>query len=123
MTTKPPRRKANAADREHAAELARRYREHDPYRVEIDGRVVLRHVDGDELEKALDTFAERGTFAAPGIPQSERALILRQAYERVRARGLAAEDAIGVLAEAWRVSDQTVRDAVYGRKRGPAKHK
>jgi hypothetical protein len=123
MTTKPPRRKASAADRAAAAELARRYRERDPYRVEIDGRTVLLYVDGDELEKALDTFAERGTFAAPGLPLSERATILKEGYRRLLARGIGQLEAIPILAAAHGLGEQTVCNALYGRKRRPAKRK
>jgi hypothetical protein len=123
MTTKPPKRKASAADREAAAELARRYRERDPYRVEINGRTVERFVDGDELEKALDAFAERGTFAAPGLPLPERATILKEGYRRLLARGFDQLDALAALVEAHGVGEQTVRDAIYGRMRRPAKRK
>lgn len=124
MTTKPPRRKASAADRAAAAELARRYRERDPYRVEIGGRTVLLYVDGDELEKALDTFAERGTFAVPErLPVSERATILKEGYRRLLARGFDQLEAIAILVDAHGVGEQTVRNALYGRKRLPAKRK
>lgn len=123
MTTKPTRRKApvnrraSKAEREAAAELVRRYLDRDPYRVEIEGRIVEHFVDGDALACALQNFAEDGTFlVAEGLPRAERVLIIKDWYSRLRDRGVGQEDAIGLIAECRGISEQTVRDALYGRK-------
>lgn len=113
----PANRRASKAERDAAAELVRRYRESDPYRVEIEGRIVERFVDGDELARALQKFAEDGTFQAPAdLPRAERVLIVKDWYSRLRDMGVSQEDAIGSIAERRGISEQTVRDALYDRK-------
>jgi hypothetical protein len=114
-----PLRLARRSDRDHAAELARRYREKDPYRVEVSsGRVVELYVDGDWLADSLASFAERGTWDEPAEHRAVFRDLRRDSYRRVfaqlRATGkISALDAIARIAEIWEVSDQTVSDAVY----------
>jgi len=116
-SSKTSKRKARQSDQAHAAELARRYWERDPYRVKIDGRIVERHVDGDQLAYSLETFAERGTFELPAkLPIAERRLILRDNFNRLRERTGSAGKALDIIIDVWGLGEQTVRDDVYGRK-------
>lgn len=60
---KQPKRKARGSDREFAAELVRRYREHDPYVFNEGSEEEYQFsVSGDFLAKALLSFAQQGTF-------------------------------------------------------------
>ena len=119
-SSKTSKRKARDSDREYAAELVRRYRERDPYRVEINGRTIELYVDGDELARSLQAFAEDGTWERPAeLPADFRRESLRWNFNKLREQhGCTAGQAIDIIIEVWKVSEQTVRNAVYGRKTG-----
>lgn len=120
MTTKPTRRKANIAEREAAAELVRRFRESNQFVERAVDRNFQFGDDGHWLADALERFSREGTFLpSQDFERSERDLNLLRDYSRLRLKGLAQEEAIGRIAEHHRVSDQKVRDVIYGRKRRP----
>ncbi len=123
--SKSTKRRAPKADMRHAAELARRYFERDPYKIKMDdGRIIERFVNGNELALSLEVFAERGTFEPPKeLPLGERRKIIRQNFERscqaLKRRGIKdpATQAIENIAEVWQISERTVRGYIYGKKK------
>jgi len=115
--TKTTKRKARIADRKHAVILARRYLERGPYPMEIEGQIYTSPLDGDMLAFALLNFAKHGTFETP-LDRDARVLQMRGHVRRLcEVQEISVEDAIGKTAEDYDVGEQTVRDAVYGRKR------
>ena len=111
------KRKARPADRKYALVLARRYFERGPYPMEIEGQTYTTPADGDMLAIALLLFAKHGTFETPPA-RDVQVLQMRGHVRRLcEVQEISVEDAIGKTAEDYDVSEQKVRDAVYGRKR------
>jgi len=120
MTT--TKRRASKAERDHAAALVRAYRE--PERAKtVDGRTVELRLTGDDLVRELERFAQDGTFLqfARDVVRDVRTTNIRHMYAYRRARGVSQEQALGAVADLVGVSDQTVRDTLYRRKRGAKK--
>ena len=118
-TQKPKIRLARKSDRDHAATIARLYREQTPCTVSRgpDGAAAFSPMTGEDLAYHLESFAEHGTFTPASEYRIHRDVLLRLRYAERRAAGdtyeVAVENCAGDLGR-----ESTVRAAI---KAGPQK--
>lgn len=122
MKRKPANRRAGEVERAHARELAWRYRDQVPCVIEtVDGCELELHVTAEDLCNALEKFARFGTFRPTlreEFPRLAGRPHLPHWYRWLREGGLSQEDALAWLADRNSVSVETVRHAVFRRRRG-----
>ena len=112
------KRRAHSSEREHAAVIARAYRERMPCVASRgpDGKPVVLPLTGDDLARQLETFAEFGTFRPEGELRDNFRAYCRIKFRELRAGGMKAEDAIAELAQSLDCGERTVRGHVYGKR-------
>ena len=129
--TKPSKRLARKFDRDYAAKLAHLYhtQERPRYRFLASSHTYEGpSIDGDRLAYELEQFAARGTWEIRDFPDRSGIqredydtrvfrLFVRSYFDKLCSDGVGSYRAIGIIADQFNISEQTVQDIVYRRQR------
>ena len=125
---KKSKRLARDFDRDFALELVRLYRTQERQRFVVNGRELEGHrVTGDTLAYELERFALLGTWetstqlgrASPTVvaKYDPTKVSMRNAFNKLRADGVMRDHAIAKVMQDYGVSEQSVLDTLYSRRR------